>query len=401
MSNWKKIIFDGATTENAHLDQISTISETPSKAQGDLETTTLFAKTEDGGANGDIDKIVVQVGGEFKHVAQNLINASESDLIPGTAITSTGGNWNGDGTRTFSLNLSTINGSGLSNASDKLVVKGYANNNIDIASNGIKISSSIVDTDGGLSFSGSKIVVNLDTTKLEFNSVTGAIDRKSGTPGFENLTAFDNGNISAFTYDGSSITDIVIDTTTLDGNAEKGIRNDGGTIFLATASALDTGDTIKWDGTAFELKDALITETAGGAVTIGSGAQTASVAGNFVTEKSVDFQGGSKKITIADTLIILNADSSDANNFGFQAEFSNGNFPQWQYQNDNGTGKDRWGYSIGTTDGAGNSFVGYQRLVTDSNPVASAVESQTGKILRKGNMTVDADGGVWMYTANS
>lgn len=398
---FKKIIFDGATTENAHLSQISTISGTPSKAAGDLETTKLFANTVDGGTDGDIDKIVVNVGGELKYVAQSLIDASESDLIPGTAITSTGGNWDGDGAKTFSLNLNTIDGEGLSNASDKLIVKEYANSNIDIASGGIKISSSIVDTSKGLSFSSNKIVVNIDTSTFEFNSGTGAIDRKSGTTGFASLRQFSNGNISTFDYNGTSGGPIVVDTTTLDGNAQNGIRNGGGKILLATASALDTGDTIKWIGsTQYELSPTLISEV-GNAITIGSGTQTASIAGPFNAQGDVDIQGSTKRVSVADTLVVLNADSSDPNNFGFQAEFSNGQFPQWQYQNANGTGNDRWGYSIGTNDGLNNAFVGYQRLVTNTNPAASAVESQTGKILRKGNMTVDADGGVWMYIANS
>lgn len=395
---FKKIIFE---TEDAHLSQLSTTLGTPNKSAGDLQTTKLFANTAEGGTSGDINQIVVNVGGELKHVAQSLIDASESDLIPGTAITSTGGNWNGDGAKTFSLNLNTIDGEGLSNASDKLIVKEYANSNIDIASSGIKISSSIVDTDKGLSFTSNKIVVNIDTSTFEFNSGTGAIDRKSGTTGFASLKQFTNGNISTFDYNGTSGGPIVVDTTTLDGNAQNGIRNNSGKIFLATASALDTGDTIKWVGpTQYELSPTFLTEV-GTAIKIGSGTQTASIAGTFVASGDVDIQGGSKKVTVADKFIVLNADSTDPNNFGFQAQFSNGQFPQWQYQNANGTGNDRWGYSIGTTDGLGNTFVGYQRLVTTTNPAAAAVESQTGKILRKGNITVDADGGVWMYTANS
>lgn len=395
---FKKIVFE---TEDAHLSQVSTTLGTPNKAAGDLQTTKLFADTAEGGTSGDIDKIVVNVSGELKHVAQSLIDASESDLIPGTAITSTGGNWNGDGAKTFSLNLSTIDGEGLSNASDKLIVKEYANSNIDIASGGIKISSSIVDTSKGLSFSSNKIVANIDTSTFEFNSGTGAIDRKSGTTGFASLKQFTNGNISTFEYDGTSGGPIVVDVTTLDGNAQNGIRNNGSKILLATASALDTGDTIRWIGsTQYELSPTFISEV-GTAITIGSGTQTASIAGPFVASGEVDIQGSSKKVAITDTLIVLNADSADPENFGLQAQYSNGQFPQWQYQNANGTGNDRWGYSIGTTDGLGNTFVGYQRLVTNDTPAASAVESQTGKILRKGNMTVDADGGVWMYTANS
>ena len=398
---FKKIIFDGATTEDAHLSQISTISATPSKAAGDLETTKLFANTVDGGTSGDIDQIVVNVGGELKHVAQSLIDTTESDITPGTAITSTGGNWNGSATKTFSLNFNTVDGNGLSNDSSQFSVNAVGNGNIDVASSGIKIASSIVDTAKGLSFTSNKIVANINTSQFEFNSGTGAIDRKSGTTGFADFRQFSNGNISTFTYDGASGGPITVDTTTLDGNAENGIRNHSGKIFLATASALDTGDTIKWVGsTQYELTTAFITEV-GTAITIGSGAQTASIAGPFVAEKNVDIQGASKKVTVADTYVVINAGGTDPNNFGFQAEFSNGNFPQWQYQNANGTGNDRWGYSIGTTDGAGNSFVGYQRLVTNTNPAAAAVESQTGKILRKGNMTVDANGGVWMYTANS
>lgn len=398
---FKKIIFDGKTTENAHLSQISTISGTPNKAAGDLETTKLFANTTEGGTDGDIDKIVVNVGGELKHVAQSLIDSSESNVIPGTAITSTGGNWDGDGAKTFSLNFNTVDGNGLTNDSGQFLIQGQSNGNIDVASNGIKISSTIADTAKGLSFTSNKIVANINTSQFEFNSGTGAIDRKSGTTGFADLRQFSNGNISTFTYNGASGGPIIVDTTTLDGNAQNGIRNHSGKIFLATASALDTGDTIKWiDSTQYELSTAFITEV-GTAITIGSGTQTASIAGTFVAEKNVDVQGASKKVNVADKIIVVNADSADANNFGFQAEFSNGNFPQWQYQNSSGTGNGRWGYSIGTTDGAGNSFTGYQRLVTNSNPTAAAVESQTGKILRKGNMTVDSDGGVWMYTANS
>lgn len=398
---FKKIIFDGKNTEDAHLSQISTITATPNKSAGDLETTKLFAKTEEGGAAGDIDQIVVNVGGELKHVAQSLIDSTESNMIPGTAIDSTGGNWNGDGAKSFSLNLNTIDGLGLSNASDKLIVKEYANSNIDIASGGIKVSSSIVDTAKGLSFTSNKIVANIDTNTFEFNAGTGAIDRLSGTTGFASLRQFANGNISNFDYNGTSGGPIIVDTTTLDGNAQNGIRNHSNKLFLATASGLTTGDTIQWIGPSqYELSPILITEV-GTAITIGTGTQTASIAGPFVAEKNVDIQGTSKRVTIDDTLIVLNAGDTDPTNFGLQGEYSNGQFPQWQYQNATGTGKDRWGYSIGNTDGTGNSFVGYQRLVTTTNPAASAVESQTGKILRKGNMTVDAGGGVWMYTANS
>lgn len=395
---FKKIIF---SADDAHLSQVSTTTGTPNKSAGDLETTKLFANTVEGGVAGDIDKIVVNVGGELKHVAQSLIDSSESDLIPGTGITSTGGNWNGVGAKSFSLNFNTIDGLGLSNDSDKLIIKEYDNSNIDIASGGIKISSSIVDTAKGLSFTSNKIVANIDTNTFEFNSGTGAIDRKSGTTGFASLRQFSNGNISNFDYNGTGGGPIVVDTTTLDGNAQNGIRSNSSKIFLATASALTTGDTIRWIGASqYELSETLITEV-GTEITIGTGAQTASIAGPFVAEKDVDIQGSTNRVKIADKFIVVNADSSDPNNFGFQSQFSNGQFPQWQYQNATGTGNDRWGYSIGTNDGTGNTFVGYQRLVTDSNLAPAAVESQTGKILRKGNMTVDSSGDVWMYTANS
>ena len=380
---FKKIIFEN---KEASLSQLTTKRGTANKSSGDLETSKLYGLTEEGGASGDMDKIVVSSSAGFVYIAQSDINASEA-TITFDESSLVGGTWNGGGSATVKLATASIAGNGLeaSTTAGELLVKvkgDGALNNIDLSSNGIKVSSSIVDSSNpkGLIFSTvleTKRGNNISLVNGGELAVSTAFDGfeeglVSGSTSGINITS-DLRSDTAFGYDGTDNGNVTLLPADIDSPNRGIIAN--GTELSVNTSSLSNDQLFQWK--SGPLSGSAISE---GTNTIAI-SKNVSIPGGTSVAGTFQVDGSSTNLVAKDPIIMLHSAGGSNDDFGFNGD--QGGLSEkfgWSYDVSEG----RWAFTNGTGD-AMNTVIGHG-VVVKTGIAPSAADSS---IQKNGNMVVN------------
>lgn len=408
MATWKKVIVSGS---DASLTKIGLgTAGVPSNAGEISASGKLFADTSAAsGLSAPYNVVIKGANGEFMHTSSQAISPTLQDLSIGSGLQDAGGESVYDGSTgiTLQFDSSSAAGNGLEalSTAGKIAVKANGSS-ISVGSGGIAVATgSIVDTSRGLSAASSDINgltpgtigVRVDGSTIGYSS-GGALtasfqsgqDLGSGT-GIRMV----NASNQPTSYNGSVDITISVDTSDLDG---AGLKAEGGntTLELQNAGNLTTNKLLKWstdNGGQFE--DSKISEGTN-AVTIGSGTDTTTIAGNLTVQGNATFTSADN-LKVADDFILMNSGSASDNAFGIigaQANsaqgkgwiFAGGASGRWQFT----TAVDTSGAGTqGTAQGDAVLYVGTDNTITAGTDPNKA---------QAGNIVVVGGEDIYIYT---
>lgn len=405
MATWKKVIVSGS---DASLTKIGLGTAGVPSNSGEISASgKVFADTaEASGLSGPYNVIIKGANGEFMHTSSEAISPTLQDLTIGAGLQDAGGESTYDGSTGIKLQFdsSSAAGNGLEalSTAGKIAVKANGSS-ISVGSAGIAVATgSIVDTSRGLSANSAQISgltagtigVRVDGSTIGYSS-DGAL-----TASFQNGENLSNGtgirmvnsSNQSTSYNGSAAITISVNTGDLDGAGLSAASSDT-TLELTNAGNLSNNKLLKWstdNGGQFE--DSKIEEGTN-SVTIGSGTDTTTIAGNLTVQGDATFTSAAN-LKVADDFILMNSGSAQDNAFGIigaQANASQGK--GWIFA---GGATGRWQFTTGVdTSGAGDAgtaqgdavlYVGTDSTTTDANKAQA------------GNIVVDGSGDIYIYT---
>ena len=405
MATWKKVIVSGS---DASLTKIGLGTAGVPSNSGEISASgKVFADTAAAqGLSGPYNVVIKGANGEFMHTSSEAISPTLQDLTIGSGLQDAGGGSVYDGSTAITLQFdsSSAAGNGLEalSTAGKIAVKANGSS-ISVSSAGIAVATgSIVDTARGLSADSSQISgltagtigVRVDGTTIGYSS-DGALtasfqsgqDLGNGT-GIRMV----NGSNQNTNYNGSEAITISVNTADLDGAGLSAASSDT-TLELTNAGNLTPGNLLKWssdNGGQFE--NSKISEGTN-SVTIGSGTDTTTIAGNLTVQGDATFTSANN-LKVADDFILMNSGSASDNAFGIigaQANaaqgkgwiFAGGSTGRWQFTTDvdtSGAG------DAGTAQGDAVLYVGTDSTTTNANKAQA------------GNIVVDGSGDIYIYT---
>jgi len=365
MATWKKVIVSGSS---ASLTKIGLgTADVPSNAGEISASGKLFADTSAAsGLSAPYNVVIKGASGEFMHTSSQAISPTLQDLNIGAGLKDAGGETVYDGSTevTLQFDSSSAAGNGLEalSTAGKIAVKANGSS-ISVGSAGIAVATgSIVDTTRGLSAASSDISgltagtigVRVDGSTIGYSS-DGALTAsfQSGQDlGTGTGIRMVNASNQASSYNGSADITISVDTSDLAGAGLSGSSSDT-SLELYGAGNLLAGKLSKWstdNGGQFENSKI---EEGTGTVTIGSGTDTTTIAGNLKVQGNATFTSANN-LKVADDFILMNSGSSQNNAFGIigaQANAAQGK--GWVFA---GGATGRWQFTTAVdTSGAGDA----------------------------------------------
>lgn len=405
MATWKKVIVSGS---DASLTKIGLGTAGVPSNSGEISASgKVFADTAAAvGLSGPYNVVIKGANGEFMHTSSEAISPTLQDLTIGAGLQDADGGSVYDGSTAITLQFdsSSAAGNGLeaSSTAGKIAVKANGSS-ISVGSAGIAVATgSIVDTSRGLSANSAQISgltagtigVRVDGSTIGYSSdgaLTASFQSGQDLGNGTGIRMVNSSNQST-SYNGSEAITISVNTADLDGAGLSAADSDT-TLELTNASNLTPGNLLKWgsdNGGQFE--DSKISEGTN-SVTIGSGTDTTTIAGNLTVQGDATFTS-TNNLKVADDFILMNSGSASDNAFGIigaQANaaqgkgwiFAGGATGRWQFT----TGVDTSGAGdAGTAQGDAVLYVGSDETTTDANKA------------QEGNIVVDGSGDIYIYT---
>ena len=405
MATWKKVIVSGS---DASLTKIGLGTAGVPSNSGEISASgKVFADTAAAvGLSGPYNVVIKGANGEFMHTSSEAISPTLQDLTIGAGLQDADGGSVYDGSTAITLQFdsSSAAGNGLeaSSTAGKIAVKANGSS-ISVGSAGIAVATgSIVDTSRGLSANSAQISgltagtigVRVDGSTIGYSSdgaLTASFQSGQDLGNGTGIRMVNSSNQST-SYNGSEAITISVNTADLDGAGLSAASSDT-TLELTNAGNLTSGNLLKWssdNGGQFE--DSKISEGTN-SVTIGSGTDTTTIAGNLTVQGDATFTS-TNNLKVADDFILMNSGSASDNAFGIigaQANaaqgkgwiFAGGATGRWQFT----TGVDTSGAGdAGTAQGDAVLYVGSDETTTDANKA------------QEGNIVVDGSGDIYIYT---
>ena len=416
MAEFKRLIVSGSP---AHLNSLSVGTYNSDASNNQISSSgKIFASSSDGGAGGgSIDHIVVNVGGEFKYIAQSEISNSPSNALTfGSGITTDQATYNGSTATNISTNLTSLtSGNGLTTSANKILAVGGTN--ITVASSGVSVD---LQEGGGLFDDSKGFIYNEVSDHMRIRLGAGSPGLQfDGTGALEKIAPNVAGGVK-----GSALTQgDGIQTLSFDYEDDETIQINSGSLIDNQSIGIGTGGDIN----KFVLKEAaagslttntLVTLAVNGfrSSSISSSASQVTIDKNVTTgDATVQFNGTSSfshetDFTVSDKFILVNSSSAAAatDNWGFMGQTGSlagealtrafaysgsGNAKRWvdslAKESDNDGGK--------LTDLVGSVRLHLEAsLALEGNPNAN---SYTQTELQLGNTIYDRNNDVfWIYT---
>lgn len=369
MATWKKVTVSGS---DSHLNSLSVgsvgVSSTFGAAAPSSITASnkLFALTDEGVTNGDMDKVVIVTStngiNEFLFTSSAAITTDVSLLEFNAGISGslkkapTGTGWSGSDAGTITVDTGSLSGAGItSTGTDEkfAVLADPTPNNIAVGNGGVSVNkTNLVAGLKGLEVSGNTIRVKVDDTTTGLNA-DGKLSASIATVAH----ALEDGNgIADFDYNGSSTATIAINTSQLRG---QGITTDGTnnvlTINSGSGAAIDGNNILKFGSSQFQTMS--ISDDGANAISIGTDTYTTSILGGLTVEGTATF-ASETDLNVADKFILLNSGSGRTltDDFGFAGQ----------------TG------SFAGNEGTGFAYDGDKRWVMTKNALGNATTPASG-----------------------
>lgn len=416
MAEFKRLIVSGSP---AHLNSLSVGTYNSDASNNQISSSgKMFASSSEGGAGtggGSVDHIVVNVGGEFKYIAQSEISNTPSDALTfGSGITTDQATYNGSAETNISTNLTSLtSGNGLTTSANKILAVGGTN--ISVGVSGISVD---VQEGGGLfnDAKGFKYDETSDSMQIRTGSSNPGIGF-NGTGELFKLAPNVAGGVKGLALTSGD----GIQTLSFDYEDDERIQINSGSLVDNQSIGIGTGG----DVNKFVLKEsarlntntlAILASDGFRSSSVSSSASEITIAKNVSTgDSTVQFNGTSSfghstDFTVSDKFILVNSSSTAAStdNWGFMgqngADGSDALTRAFAYS---GSGNARrWVDSTGRdSDNDGGKLVdlvGSVRLhleaslALEGNPNANAY---TQTELQLGNTVYDRNNDVfWIYT---
>tara|TARA_Y100001972_G_scaffold91619_1_gene112191 strand:+ start:634 stop:1938 length:1305 start_codon:yes stop_codon:yes gene_type:complete len=245
------------------------------------------------------------------------------------------------------------------------------------------------------------------TTEIADDAVTTAkIDANLGTLTGHSFTGSFTGS---FDGDGSGLTGITgasTDEALTNGDGIATLNFNGSsaaTVSVAGASALTDKTLVKWDDSAGEFKNSLITEPATGKIQIGADATSeVTIPGDLIVQGTASFQN-EETLLVKDRYIVLNSGSSAGSGAGgIVIEDSNAGNDGNLFGITDNTG--RWSVKrdfdpTGQSTFVPNAFMGLTSASAVTNPNATGTSGVNEELMKhKGNIFIDTGNDeIWIY----